>query len=271
VHVCVHMCVCVCVCIYTLNITCVCTLNITCVCVYIAHCTGAQEEELEKKRLQRQQEERKRAERENHVLVPTPIERGSSDNLEKRQSRSGDKLKQRAAEAQRQCYTESYLQQASALASSSSSKEDEEDDGVEAEDRSEWKEALELLRHRDAQRAVSAPTLERDSIGSTDEGVALRVSRGPCALCGYEVFTDQARERYSDGVRYMHVACPPSPVPSPSSAAAMTLPRDVTNAVSNTSANSREGGKERQTQTLSSERERERQTLSSRSGICSGT
>ena len=211
----------------------------------------AQKEEHKKKQLKRQQEER--AEREGHVHVPTPIARGSSDTLEKSQSISHDKLKQRAAEAQRQRYTESYLQQASALASSSSSKEGEEDESGEAEDGSEWKEALELLRHRDVQRAASTPTLARDSIGSTDEGVAARVSRGPCALCGYEVFTDQARERYSDGVRYMHVACPPSPVPSPSCAAAMTLPRDVTNAVSNTSANSREGEKERQTQTLSSE------------------
>ena len=42
-----------------------------------------------------------------------------------------------------------------------------------------------------------------------------RASRGPCALCGYLVFTDQPRERAPDGVRYMHIQCPPSPVQSP--------------------------------------------------------
>ena len=204
------------------------------------------------------------------MLSPTPIARGCSVTLEKSKTRSDDK--HRAAEAQRQRYTENYLQQASAHASLLSSEEDEEDEDVEAEEGSEWKEALELLRHRDAQRAASTPSLERDSIGSTDEGVAARVSRGPCALCGYEVFTDQARERCSDGVRYLHVVCPPSPVPSPSSNAAMTLPRDLTNAVSNASANSSKGESGRQTQTLEGgkERERERQPPSNPSGIPSG-
>ena len=42
-----------------------------------------------------------------------------------------------------------------------------------------------------------------------------RASRGPCALCGYLVFTDQPRERAPDGVCYMHIQCPPSPVQSP--------------------------------------------------------
>ncbi len=36
-----------------------------------------------------------------------------------------------------------------------------------------------------------------------------RETRGPCALCGCQVYTDEARERHPDGVRYVHVTCPP--------------------------------------------------------------
>ena len=56
-----------------------------------------------------------------------------------------------------------------------------------------------------------------------------RETRGPCALCGLQVFTDEPRERHAaaDGVQYRHQRCPPAATSVQQAAAAAALAEAV--------------------------------------------
>lgn len=105
------------------------------------------------------------------------------------------------------------------------------------EDEVDWKVAMELLRERDRQRSERA----HDALGTTDTAGSEQLeSRGPCAACGYEVFTNQARERNPDGEGYVHVVCPPSPAPSPAAhAAEKTISRGLSDSVGDIASEAR--------------------------------